>query len=80
MGHSGQQGANQALVLLMLFLAFSMILGGMRGGKWALRLIFAPVHMILRHIENRIQAAVAVLVFTVLAGYGILAVVRRLFP
>ncbi len=68
--------ASQALVLLMLFVAISGILGG---GRWALRLVLAPIRMILKYIENRIARMVTLLVLTVLAGYGILPLLWKLF-
>lgn len=71
------QSANHALVLLMIFVAFSMMLGGRAGGRWALKLILAPFQLIWRHIENRIAATVSILVLTVLSGYGFLRLVDR---
>lgn len=77
MGNVTIQSANSALVLLMLFVAFSMILGGRSGGRWAYKLILAPFRLIWRHIENRIAAMVTILVLTVLTGYGFLRLVDR---
>ena len=32
-----------AMTLLMIFVAFSLIVGGRRGGRWAINLIVTPI-------------------------------------
>ena len=61
----------------MLFVAFSMMLGGCSGRLWALKLVLAPFQLIWRDIENRIAAGVSILVLTVLSGYGFLRLADR---
>lgn len=72
MQYAAMQLANQAIVILMYFVAFSLILGGFKGGKWAINLIMTPIRMILGRIEQRVQSIVTILVFTILIGYGVI--------
>lgn len=78
MKHPSTEDANSAVVLLFMFVAFSMIIGGSRGYRWAMNLILAPIRLILSMVEKKIAAFVAALVFIALAGYGIMEWVARL--
>lgn len=78
MENTSTMAANQALFLLLMFVAVSMILGGFRGGRWATGLVLRPVRGILRVVEGKIAIAVTALVFIVLGGYGILGLIERL--
>lgn len=72
------ENANMAIVLLFMFVAFSMIFGGPRGYRWAMRLILAPIRLIISMVEKKIAAFVAGLVLIALTGYGIMEWVARL--
>lgn len=64
--HPPVGSAEDALVLLIVFVAFALILGGRRGGAWAMGLILAPIRVLA---ERRIAAAVAALVALILAAW-----------
>lgn len=65
--------AQAALTLLVMFVALSLIVGGPRGGRWALRTIWAPVGAGLNRRVSRIVAALVAILLLYLIGVGILA-------
>jgi hypothetical protein len=73
-----QNAANQALVLLIVFFALSMIVGREKGYRWAWRLISAPIRFMLARLDRQIQFIVTGLVMTVLIGYGIFGLYLRI--
>jgi hypothetical protein len=54
MAGSLERVATGALTLLIIFVAFAMIIGGKRGARWAINLIFSPIRS---YAARRIAAA-----------------------
>jgi len=67
------QAAHNALYLLIVFFAISLIIGGKSGGRWAWGIITKPIFALLSRLNAKIQVVVTMLVMTVLIGYGIYA-------
>lgn len=51
--------AKSAVTLLIVFIAFSLIVGGSRGGRWAVNMILSPVRSFA---TSRIRTVVYALV------------------
>lgn len=66
--------ASEALTLLIIFVAFAMIIGGRRGARWAINLIFSPIKS---YAERRIAAVVFVLVAIVALYFLGINILRR---
>ena len=69
--------AGNALELLLIFVALSMIVGGDAGRRWAFKLIGTPIKMLLGRLEAQVQRIVTVLVYAVLFGFGLWALYVR---